>query len=315
MTRAKQSAAEARRLKTLRSFEILDSQDEAVFDNIAFVAGQVCQAPIALISFVDQGRQWFKSHLGLDLRETPRGASFCSRALASGDEIFEVSDARVHPDFNSHPFVTGDPKIRFYAGAVLTAADGQKLGTLCVIGHEPKCLTANERRSLRALADQVITILNARKANLELLAQQKREAALRADAERDREHLEMVFEASRVGLALVREPDLIFEQVNDAFARLSGARTYLKRKWIEVFEDSAGPCILASVRMVYETGRRQSEKEICVTVANAAGEPERQYFDFHYDRITGLDSDHHAILIQAIDVTENVRSRPGRVRK
>src|ERR1019366_8084753 len=123
---------ETRRLETLRSYAVVDTPNEEEFDDLVVLAAQIWQTPIALISLVDEHRQWFKAAFGLDLKETSREISFCDHALRQTG-VFVVPDAARHRDFSSNPLVVGEPKIRFYAGAPLVAPDGQMLGTLCVI--------------------------------------------------------------------------------------------------------------------------------------------------------------------------------------
>ena len=109
---------------------------------------------IALVSLVDEDRQWFKSRQGLEAPETGRDISFCGHAILGGD-IFEIPDARADPRFADNPLVTGEPQIRFYAGAPLATSEGYRIGTLCLIDGQPRQLSEDERRSLRDLADAV----------------------------------------------------------------------------------------------------------------------------------------------------------------
>src|SRR3954454_7818085 len=123
---------EARRLKVLWQYEILDTVPEEVFDDLTELAARICEAPIALISLVDEDRQWFKSKVGVTIKETSRDISFCSRAIEQED-LFIVPDAMKDARFSHNPLVISEPKIRFYAGAPLITPDGHALGTLCVI--------------------------------------------------------------------------------------------------------------------------------------------------------------------------------------
>ncbi|MEM8986217.1 MAG: PAS domain-containing protein [Pseudomonadota bacterium] len=153
---------EAARLAALNSCHILDTPPEPAFDRITRTAAATLGAPIALISFVDEARQWFKSRVGLSATETPRDLAFCAHAIL-GDDIFEISDATKDPRFSQNPLVTGAPNIRLYAGAPLKTSDGHNLGSLCVIDTEPRSLTTEQRTILTDLADLVINILEARR--------------------------------------------------------------------------------------------------------------------------------------------------------
>lgn len=142
---------EAYRLQTLRSLSLLDSSAEERFDRLTRLAKRLFNVPIALVSLVDENRQWFKSCVGLDVAETPRNVSFCGHAIL-GDEIFYIPNAIEDPRFADNPLVTGPPDIRFYAGCPLRAPNGQKLGTLCIIDREPRRLDDDEMADLRDLA-------------------------------------------------------------------------------------------------------------------------------------------------------------------
>lgn len=151
------------RLKTLALYNIMDSAAERCYDNLTELAASVCGTPISLISLVDDQRQWFKSRHGLDAPETPIDQAFCAHAIQSS-EIMIVEDAHADTRFADNPLVTGDPHIRFYAGAPLTMANGAKLGTLCVIDREPRTLSAEQAQALQVLRDAVVNQLELRRA-------------------------------------------------------------------------------------------------------------------------------------------------------
>lgn len=145
---------EETRLKTLRSLNILDTLPEERFDRLTRMAKYMFDVPIALVSLVDENRQWFKSRLGLHSRETPRDISFCGHAIL-GEEIFIIPDATKDERFADNPLVTDDPNIRFYAGCPLRFTDGSKLGTLCIIDKKPRALSADDLEALKDLATTV----------------------------------------------------------------------------------------------------------------------------------------------------------------
>ena len=155
------SEGEKLRLAALKEFQILDTLPERDFDDITLLASQICETPIALVSLIDEDRQWFKSRVGLEAAETEREYAFCSHAI-EGDELFVVPDAAEDLRFQANPLVTGDPHIRFYAGAPLTTSDGYKLGTLCVIDRKPRRLSESQERAMNALARSVMTLIEAR---------------------------------------------------------------------------------------------------------------------------------------------------------
>src|SRR5512137_1912318 len=138
---------EAKRLKVLWQYEVLDTVPEEVFDDLTELAARICEAPIALISLVDEKRQWFKSKVGITVTETSRDVSFCAHAINQGS-LFVVPDATKDPRFADNPFVVSDPKIRFYAGAPLITPDDQALGTLCVIDKVPRQLRPEQKQAL-----------------------------------------------------------------------------------------------------------------------------------------------------------------------
>ena len=155
-------ADEAQRLRDLQRHGVLDSPDDPHLERIVQLAGEVLEMPIALVSLVDRDRQWFPARRGLDAHETPREMAFCAHAIA-GDGVLVVPDALQDDRFATNPLVTGDPGVRFYAGAPLRSAEGHNLGTLCVIDRQPRQLDGARIVQLQRMADLVMRELELRR--------------------------------------------------------------------------------------------------------------------------------------------------------
>ncbi len=179
-----QSANEEQRLEALHQYKLLDTLPEEGLDCLTELAAHICDAPISLISLVDEDRQWFKSKFGLSASETARNISFCGHAILQ-PELFIVPDAAKDRRFADNPLVTREPNIRFYAGAPLITAEGHALGVLCVIDHEPRQLNASQEEALRALSRHVMTQLELRRRTRELIESDER--------------LQMTLDAARMG--------------------------------------------------------------------------------------------------------------------
>jgi two-component system, NtrC family, sensor kinase len=189
------------RVAALQKYAILDTEPEQAFDDLTLLASFVCKTPIALISLVDENRQWFKSKVGLDTSETPRDIAFCSTAIQQVD-VMVVPDTMKDERFRNNPLVVAEPRIRFYAGAPLITEEGYALGTLCVVDHAPREFGADQKEALQALGRLVLAQLEFRR-NLQLLKEALTDRT-QAEHERERELLKVQQTLTRVlGLRIV----------------------------------------------------------------------------------------------------------------
>jgi PAS domain S-box-containing protein len=175
------------RVRELESLNILDTMEEEDYDFLTEMTARICGTSMAMISLVDKDRQWFKSHHGLNDRETPREIAFCAHAINEPDSIFIVEDAHKDPRFSDNPLVTGHPNVGFYAGAPLVTESGFPVGVLCAVDQQPKSLSADQIQALQSLGKQVVKLLELRKKNSEIeklnhkLAQEKQQAEKMSD--------------------------------------------------------------------------------------------------------------------------------------
>lgn len=213
-------ANEAQRLQTLRRYEILDTESEPAFDELVGLAAKLLEMPIALVTLIDEDRQWFKAQLGMDGSETKRNDSFCAHALGQSD-LLVVPDAATDERFKQNPLVLGAPNVRFYAGAPLVAPDGSGLGALCVIDNVPRTLTDDQQLTLKVLGRQVMNQLELRR--------------LLARSRRDRQNLLSIINVLPAAVIVADAPDGRISYQNDAVHELLGREIHdpeqLRRFW------------------------------------------------------------------------------------
>src|SRR5262245_13290901 len=135
---------EPSRLKALQEYKVMDTLPEQAYDNFTRLASLICKTPIALITLLDEERQWFKSRIGLERTEIPREDALCNHTIMQPDDITVVNDATQDGRFAGNPLVTAEPKIRFYAGAPLVTSNGEVLGTICVMDAKPRGITQDQ---------------------------------------------------------------------------------------------------------------------------------------------------------------------------
>ena len=200
---------ETQRLQALHALNLLDTDPEERFERITRLATRVFDAPICMVSFVDAERQWFKSCVGLDVRETPRTVSFCAHAIQRAEALV-VEDARADPRFKDNPLVTGEPQLRFYAGQPLVTFDGYRVGTLCVIDRKPRKFDDADRQALHDLAELV-------ESELDRIAAER----LRERAHKAQERLHEFFSLS-LDMLCIADFDGYFKKLNPAWSETLG---------------------------------------------------------------------------------------------
>lgn len=226
--------AESRRLSALRSYGILDTPAEGVFDDITRIAAAICGTPMSVVSLVDADRQWFKSEVGLGMQETPLEASICAHAILEHD-FLEVPNTTTDARFSGNPLVTGDPRLRFYAGALLKTPDGLPLGTVCVLDTVPRALTPLQVDTLQALARQVMAQLELRRMLIEAQALNQYRARVLATAGHD---LKGPLRAALYALTKARATD-----GDERAARLESAEqdlAYINQKFGDMIAGATG---------------------------------------------------------------------------
>ncbi len=216
-------ADEADRLRSLRALDLLDTPPEERFDRLTRLSRRMFGVPIALVSLVDANRQWFKSCDGLTVRETPRDVSFCGHAI-NGDDILLIPDARLDVRFHDNPLVTGAPHIRFYAGCPLSAPDGSKVGTLCLIDSKARVLDTEDLglfRDLGRMAEQEIAAVQ-----LATMDELTRLSNRRGFAVLAQHTLELCVRMRRPASMLFFDLDG-FKSINDRFGHAEGDRALI----------------------------------------------------------------------------------------
>ncbi len=209
---------EYRRHDALLRYGILDSEAEQAFDDLVHLATQICGAPMAYIGLMDRTRLWFKARIGIPHTELPKDRSLCAHTIMQSQPIV-VPNALADLRFADHPMVTGEPFIRFYAGIPLLTADGQAIGTLCVLDRHPRHVSQKQEQALTALARQVMSQLDLRQRTTQL----SQSAQVQRQAEAMQERLLLALGHGTEGVALLTKEGR-YTFVNDAFAAMHGFR-------------------------------------------------------------------------------------------
>ena len=220
MREPKPPANEQQRLAALARYEILDTAPELSYDEIVKLAAYVCKTPIALVSLVDEHRQWFKARVGLGATHTARAVSFCGHVVETGAPLV-VEDAHADARFADNPLVAGEPRVVFYAGSPLSTDDGFTLGSLCVIDHEPRQLSADQLEMLDALSRIVIRQLDMRRAELATAEAEADAARARANAFKAQRLRQRFFEVS-IDMLCIADFNGVFKELNPAWSKILG---------------------------------------------------------------------------------------------
>ncbi len=224
MKRPLQPPDEGARLEALRRYDLLDTPPEQALDDLTLLASHICEAPISLISLIDEQRQWFKSRVGMSVSETSRDISFCGHAILQPD-LFIVPDAASDERFADNPLVTGDHHIRFYAGAPVFTPAGYALGALCVMDHVPRQLSATQQQALRVLSRQATAQLELRRQASELVRANRQQEQQNQELREAAEFSRQIIAGAREGIA-VFDRDLRYRVFNPFMEELTSWRAH-----------------------------------------------------------------------------------------
>ncbi|GAX43611.1 multi-sensor hybrid histidine kinase [Tolypothrix sp. NIES-4075] len=275
---------EARRLEALRQYQILDTPPEQVFDDLAFLATQICGTAIAVINLIDSTRHWFKAKIGLDVEQMPRDIGFCPFCIENGDSLV-IPDTLADERYASASVVTSEPYVRFYAGVPLIAPGGEAIGTVCIVDQKPRQITSEQLEALRAISRVIIRQLEIRRNSAEL-------ASIETDCKQAKEALhesestlKSFFDSApmMMGTVELRYDDIKHISDNAASAKFFGVtpeamknrfasnmgvpQKYL-RKWINHYSQAAKTRSPVSFEYLHETG--DAKKWLRATVSSIA---------------------------------------------
>ena len=299
---------EQQRLAALKAYQILDTVSEQDYDELTELAASICGTPIALISLVDEKRQWFKSHTGLDVNQTERSQSFCAHAILHPSELMQVENAHFDERFKDNPLVTGHPNIVFYAGMPLVDAEGYALGSLCVIDSQPRKLNESQQRALKTLSKQVVNKLMLRKKLVDLEAVYLENIQLHQKSLERESRLEHIIAQSPAAIVVFRGENMIIDSINPAMLSLLDQQPGIQGKeLLQVIPELKGQPAFELLKHVYKNGETIHRRDTPVNLERN-GSIQTGYFDFTYTpliengQVTG-------IIDMAVEVTQQVNAR------
>ncbi|AKG20774.1 hybrid sensor histidine kinase/response regulator [Calothrix sp. 336/3] len=277
---------EAKRLEVLHNYQILDTLPEQAFDDLAFLAAQVCRVPISLINLVDRDRQWFKAKVGIDIPEMPRDIGFCPICVENG-EILIISDTLSHEQYRQSPVVVGEPYVRFYAGIPIMAVTGEILGTLCVVDQKPRQITTEQLASLQAISRLISKQLEIRRNLAEIVKIKQEYQETATSLQQSESTLRSFFNSSPImmGVVELKNNDILHLSDNPASAKFFGftPKTMENRlasemgilpeylqQWIQYYLQAEAT--QSPVHFEYNHTTPQGQKYLRATVASIHGE-------------------------------------------
>ena len=292
---------DVQRIEILKRYKILDTPSEGAFDNVALLAAQIFDTPIALVSLVDAEKVFFKANVGMEnIKSSPRGMSLCSLAiLQPAVTVFE--NAPTEPCLLSNPMVAGDFGLKFYAGAPLITHDGFSIGTLCVIDKQPRNFSARDRTILQGLSKIVMDEIELR-LSAQLEPEKQQSASLHI--ERVARRLNNMVMSAPMGMTILKGRSLIIETANQQMLNIWN-RTYpevLNKGILDVFPELIGQPFPQLLEQVFNTGQTVALPEIEVDIATASG-IKHLYVDFQYAPLFDLDGNVESVMATVIDIT------------
>lgn len=242
------------RLKRLAEYKILDTEPEKHFDDLSLLAAHICQTPVAMISLIDENRQWVKSIVGYPSMVLPRDISFCAHTILE-PEMLVIENVARDRRFAGNPLVTQEPHVRFYAGIPVFSYDGLALGSLCVLDREPRRLSNDQIEALKALSSQVHDQMELRRNLIELKSAVEEQNLTQEIIRRDRERFKEILETSRDGILVEKDERIVF--MNTAYAKLFGCESPEELMGLHISELAAPE----DLERLLEYGRIRARKE------------------------------------------------------